>query len=50
LFVRYQAEIVVPIIKDGKNIGQIDIDSHTHNPFTAEDREMLEWFVKKLQK
>lgn len=42
-----KAEIVVPIFKDGKNIGQIDIDSHTPNPFTAEDEELLE-FTNKL--
>jgi len=29
-----KAEIVVPIFIDGKNIGQIDIDSDTINPFT----------------
>ena len=40
----------MPIIKDGKNIGQIDIDSHTHNPFTAEDREMLEWLCDEIAK
>lgn len=43
-----KAEIVVPIIKDGKNIGQIDIDSHHLNPFTAEDRELLEWLCKEI--
>lgn len=43
-----KAEIVVPIIKDGKNIGQIDIDSHQLNPFTAEDREMLEWLCVEI--
>lgn len=43
-----KAEIVVPIIIDGKNIGQIDIDSHHLDPFTKEDREMLEWLCEKL--
>lgn len=43
-----KAEIVVPIIKDGKNIGQIDIDSHQLNPFTEEDRELLEWLCKEI--
>lgn len=43
-----KAEIVVPIIKDGKNIGQIDIDSHHLDPFTKEDKEMLEWLCEKL--
>ena len=45
-----KAEIVVPIIKDGKNIGQIDIDSHTLDPFTTEDREMLEWLCDEIAK
>ena len=45
-----KAEIVVPIIKNGENIGQIDIDSHTFNPFTAEDREMLEWLCDEIAK
>lgn len=43
-----KAEIVVPIFKNGENIGQIDIDSHSINPFTAEDREMLEWLCNKV--
>ncbi len=43
-----KAEIVVPIIKDGKNIGQIDIDSHHLNPFTEEDRELLEWLCGEI--
>ncbi|EKB56698.1 GAF domain-containing protein [Bergeyella zoohelcum] len=45
-----KAEIVVPIIKDGKNIGQIDIDSHTHNPFTDEDKALLEWLCEEVAK
>lgn len=45
-----KAEIVVPIIKDGKNIGQIDIDSHTHNPFTNEDKALLEWLCEEVAK
>lgn len=43
-----KAEIVVPIFKNGKNIGQIDIDSHTQNPFTDEDRETLEWLAVEV--
>lgn len=38
-----KAEIVVPLFKDGKNIGQIDIDSNTPDPFTEEDERLLEW-------
>lgn len=45
-----KAEIVVPIFKDGKNIGQIDIDSHTIDPFTNEDRELLEWLCGEVSK
>lgn len=45
-----KAEIVVPIIKNGENIGQIDIDSHELDPFTAEDREMLEWLCEEIAK
>ncbi|WP_294314755.1 GAF domain-containing protein [uncultured Chryseobacterium sp.] len=45
-----KAEIVVPIFKDGQNIGQIDIDSHTINPFTDEDRELLEWLCNEVAK
>ena len=45
-----KAEIVVPIMKNGENIGQIDIDSHTLNPFTEEDREMLEWLCEEIAK
>lgn len=45
-----KAEIVVPIFKDGQNIGQIDIDSHTIDPFTEDDRELLEWLCNEVSK
>ena len=45
-----KAEIVVPIFKDRQNIGQIDIDSHTIDPFTEEDRELLEWLGNEVSK
>ena len=45
-----KSEIVVPIIKDGKNIGQIDIDSHQINPFTDTDKELLEWLCNEVAK
>lgn len=45
-----KSEIVVPIFKDGKNIGQIDIDSHKIDPFTKEDQEMLEWLCGEVAK
>ena len=37
-----KAEIVVPIFLNGKNIGQIDIDSNTSDPFTKKDERFLE--------
>jgi GAF domain-containing protein len=37
-----KAEIVVPLFKDGKIRGELDIDSHTRGPFTDEDRRFLE--------
>ncbi len=38
-----KAEIVVPLFKEGENIGQIDIDSNTADPFSTEDERFLEW-------
>ena len=43
-----KAEIVVPIFKDGQNVGQIDIDSHTINPFTADDTKLLDYICKRI--
>jgi GAF domain-containing protein len=48
--VETKAEIVVPIIKEGKIIGQIDIDSHQVDPFTQDDRALLEWLCEELAK
>ena len=36
-----KSELVVPLFVDGKNIGQIDIDSHQKNAFTMEDENLL---------
>lgn len=38
-----KAEIVVPIFVNGENIGQIDIDSNTPDPFTEADERFLEF-------
>ncbi|WP_299115160.1 GAF domain-containing protein [uncultured Winogradskyella sp.] len=38
-----KAEIVIPIFINGKNIGQIDIDSNTPDPFTEADEQFLEF-------
>jgi len=41
-FVTTKSEIVVPIKKQGKIIGEIDIDSDKRNAFTNEDKIFLE--------
>ena len=41
-----KSEIVVPIYAQKKLVGQIDIDSHKLDPFTAEDHELLEWVAQ----
>ncbi|SNY94475.1 GAF domain-containing protein [Flagellimonas pacifica] len=43
-----KAEIVVPLFKNGENIGQIDIDSNTPNPFTEEDERFLEFVNQEV--
>ena len=37
-----KSEIVIPIFKNEKFIGEIDIDSHQIAPFTDEDKKFLE--------
>ncbi|MGE5448360.1 MAG: GAF domain-containing protein [Bacteroidales bacterium] len=36
-----QSEIVVPVLKDGKFVAELDIDSHSPAPFTDEDSKFL---------
>ena len=43
-----KSEIVVPIIVNGINIGQIDIDSNTASAFTNEDQTLLEWLTDEI--
>ncbi|QXP57109.1 GAF domain-containing protein [Cellulophaga sp. HaHa_2_95] len=45
-----KAEIVVPLFLNGENIGQIDIDSNTPDPFTAEDERFLEFINTEVAK
>ncbi len=42
------SEIVVPMFKNNKVIGEIDIDSHSFSPFTKEDKIFLERIAKIL--
>ena len=37
-----KSEIVIPLFKETKNIGQIDVDSNTIKAFTDEDARFLE--------
>jgi GAF domain-containing protein len=37
-----RSEVVVPIMREGEVLGELDIDSHRLSPFTDEDREFLE--------
>lgn len=43
-----KAEIVIPLFKNGKNIGQIDIDSHVKDPFSEDDERFLEWVNEEV--
>ncbi|WP_452602059.1 GAF domain-containing protein [Pontimicrobium sp. MEBiC06410] len=43
-----KAEIVIPIFVNGENMGQIDIDSNTPDPFTEADERFLEFVCEKV--
>lgn len=43
-----KSEIVVPLFVNGKNIGQIDIDSHVLDPFTEADERFLEFVNEEI--
>jgi len=45
-----KSELVVPLFKNGQNIGQIDIDSHAIDPFSEEDERLLEWVNSEIAK
>tara|TARA_R110002051_G_scaffold98438_1_gene168606 strand:- start:78 stop:530 length:453 start_codon:yes stop_codon:yes gene_type:complete len=45
-----KAEIVIPLFVNGENVGQIDIDSNTPDPFTEEDERFLEFINKEVAK
>ena len=47
---KVKSEIVIPIFVNDVNIGQIDIDSHTINPFTKNDEVLLEFVCEKVAK
>lgn len=43
-----QSEIVVPLIKDGRAIGVLDVDAPIKDRFGIEEKELLEAFVDVL--
>ena len=45
---KVKSEIVIPIFVNGENVGQIDIDSHTVNPFTNDDEKLLEFICSQV--
>lgn len=48
--INVKSEIVIPLFKDGVNIGQIDIDSNVADPFSKEDEHFLEWVNIEVSK
>ena len=45
-----KSEIVVPLFVNGKNIGQIDIDSSVIDPFSEADERFLEFVNAEIAK
>ena len=45
---KVKSEIVIPIFVNNENIGQIDIDSHSKNPFSKNDELLLEFICEKI--
>lgn len=45
-----KSEIVVPLFVDGVNIGQIDIDSNSLDPFSEDDERFLEFVNENVAK
>ena len=48
--INVKAEIVIPLFLNGENIGQLDIDSNTPDPFTNEDEKLLEFINREVAK
>lgn len=46
--IRVKAEIVVPIFKGGRVVGELDIDSHQIRPFSDKDRKFLEGVCERV--
>lgn len=44
-----KSELVVPIMKDGSFVGELDIDSHTKNAITDAHKNLCEWICRELE-
>jgi len=49
-FANTRSEIVVPVLREGKVVGEIDIDSDELNAHSSVDREFLEAVASKIAK
>lgn len=47
-FLNTQSEIVVPIMKNGHAVAEIDVDSDRLDAFSSTDREYLQWVADGL--
>jgi len=48
--IHVKSEIVVPLFVRGKNIGQIDVDSHSPDAFDESDERLLEFVNAEVAK
>jgi GAF domain-containing protein len=48
--INVKSEIVIPLFRNGVNIGQIDIDSEAMDPFDTEDEHFLEYINREVAK
>lgn len=46
--VHVKSEVVFPVMKEGRFVAELDIDSHAISPFTDKDTELLEAVCEKL--
>jgi len=44
-----KSELVVPIMKNGKFVAELDIDSHIKNAITDEHKNLCEWICKEIE-
>ena len=43
-----KSEIVMPVFRGGRLVGELDIDSHSLSPFSSDDVEFLEEVCRKV--